>query len=87
MRYLAWYLLAVNIIAIVLYGLDKWQARRHGARIAEWHLLAVAAAGGTPGAWCGQQIFRHKTRKKPFLAAFWGIVAVQAVILVWIWRQ
>lgn len=84
-RCLAGYLAAVNIAAFVVYGLDKWQARRNGRRIAEVHLLGLVAAGGGPGAFCGQQVFRHKTRKHSFQLVFWGIIFAQTAILVWVW--
>jgi uncharacterized membrane protein YsdA (DUF1294 family) len=39
-----------------------------------------------PKKWSGvivaQRRFRHKTRKVPFLAAFWGVVVLHVVLVV-----
>lgn len=84
-RYAAGYLVLINVIAFAVYGLDKWQARRQGRRVAEIHLLGLAAAGGSVGAWCGRRAFRHKTRKRSFRFAFWAIVAGQCAAVGWWW--
>ncbi len=59
-------LLAVNLLAFALFGIDKARARRGDWRISEATLLAVAFLGAYPGAKLGQRHFRHKTRKQPF---------------------
>ena len=59
-------LLAINITAFVLFGVDKERALRERQRLPEAHLLWLALFGGAAGAIAGQQFFRHKTRKQPF---------------------
>ena len=61
----AWmiYLILVNLIAFLMYGMDKWNAIKGLQRIPEKTLLGIAAAGGSVGAYAGMQFFRHKTRK------------------------
>ena len=59
-------LVATNLLAFLLFGIDKWQARRGGRRIAEVHLLLPALFGGFPGAWLASSTFRHKTVKTSF---------------------
>ncbi len=86
MPYFTVYLAVINVTAFLVYGWDKWRARHGGRRVAEIHLLGLAAAGGSVGAWCGSRIFRHKTKKQAFVAAFWIIVAVQIAFLLWIGR-
>ena len=54
-----------NLAAFGLFWSDKNQARAHGSRVPERLLLLVGLAGGL-GAWAGQHILRHKTRKEPF---------------------
>lgn len=56
------YLIAINIVAFLLYGIDKWKAKRDAYRISEKTLLTVAILGGSLGAICGMHYFRHKTR-------------------------
>jgi uncharacterized membrane protein YsdA (DUF1294 family) len=77
---LAWLLLA-NLMAFMLFGFDKRRAVRGMARIRERTLLLWALAGGTPGAFAACQLFRHKTRKQPFVRLLWLIAAAQALVL------
>ena len=55
-------LIAVNLLAFALYGIDKWKARHNRWRIPESTLLLFAACGGSVGALLGMYLFRHKTR-------------------------
>ncbi|MFC3440095.1 DUF1294 domain-containing protein [Sphingobium rhizovicinum] len=71
-------LLTANIIAFTLFGLDKRRARMGLRRLSERSLLLWALAGGTPGAFLGRHVFRHKTRKQPFSTLLWLIAAAQA---------
>ena len=63
---LIYYLLAINVLTFIVYGVDKWKARRGRWRVPEVTLLVLAAAGGSVGAWVAMQLFRHKTQKKKF---------------------
>lgn len=69
-------LAAVNLAAFLLYGLDKWKARRHSWRIPEKWLLGVAAAGGALGSYLGMTVFRHKTLHRKFV---WGVPILLAL--------
>jgi uncharacterized membrane protein YsdA (DUF1294 family) len=51
-------------------------------RIAESTLLTLALLGGTPGAYAGRALFRHKTRKQPFSRRLHTIAVVQGVLVV-----
>lgn len=75
-------LLLASSVSFVLYGWDKRQARCGGRRIPEKTLHVAALLGGWPGAWAGQQVFRHKTQKVSFRIVFWLIVALHAVLFV-----
>lgn len=63
---LIYYLLAVNVLTFIVYGVDKWKARRGRWRVPEAMLMGLAALGGSVGAWLAMQLFRHKTLKKKF---------------------
>ena len=63
---LIYYLLAVNVLTFIVYGVDKWKARRGRWRVPEATLMGLAALGGSVGAWLAMQLFRHKTQKKKF---------------------
>ncbi|MGN6050875.1 DUF1294 domain-containing protein [Pseudomonas aeruginosa] len=47
-----------------MFWFDKEQARAGRRRMSERSLLLAVAYG--LGAWLGQRILRHKTRKQPF---------------------
>lgn len=44
--YLAYYLLAINAVTFILYGIDKYKAKKNQWRISEATLLTMAAIGG-----------------------------------------
>ena len=62
----ALYLGAVNLAAFAAFGADKLLAWAGVRRISEGNLLTLALVGGSPGAYAGRHLFRHKTRKQPF---------------------
>ena len=73
------YYICVNIIAFILYGLDKKYAREGRWRIPEKTLLGIAMIGGAAGAWIGMQTFRHKTKHMSFRT----LVPLFAVVHMW----
>lgn len=76
------YLVVVNIASFAAFMVDKRASRRRSApRISESTLLTLAASGGAFGAVAGQQLLRHKTRKKPFRGYLWAIAAVEAGVI------
>ncbi len=79
------YLISVNVLALALYGYDKRQAIVGRTRVPELVLHAAALCGGSPGAFLGQGLFRHKTRKFRFQAVFVGIVLLQIAALCGYW--
>ena len=66
----------MSIATFVAYGIDKVAARRGVRRTRERTLHLLAFAGGWPGAFAAQLVFRHKCSKAPFQATFWGTVGV-----------
>jgi len=60
------FLLIVNVISLIFFGLDKLRSMRGGWRISESRLLLVAFFGPF-GAGFGMLLFRHKIRKVKFL--------------------
>ena len=81
----AW-LAAVNVLAFVLFGLDKWFAVRGMWRISERTLFTVALLGGTAGALLGMSAFRHKTRNKTFTLGMPAILLLQSALGIWLWK-
>ncbi|WP_295986769.1 cold shock and DUF1294 domain-containing protein [uncultured Variovorax sp.] len=80
-------LLLLSLSALVIYGVDKSAARAGRWRIAESTLHLLSLAGGWPGAWIAQRMFRHKLSKKSFMAVYWATVLVHvAAVGAWVGR-
>ena len=60
------YLIIINIISFILYGLDKYKAIHNKWRIPELLLISISFLGGGIGSILGMVIFRHKTKKLSF---------------------
>ena len=60
------YILGINVIAFLVYGIDKLKAKRGKWRIPESTLLLLAAIGVSLGAWFGMKEWHHKTMHKTF---------------------
>jgi uncharacterized membrane protein YsdA (DUF1294 family) len=74
-------LIAINFFAFAAFGIDKMKAEAGSWRVQESTLLLFALLGGTPGAYAGRRLFRHKTRKQPFSGQLHGIAVFQGVAL------
>ena len=79
---LIYYLLAVNVLTFIVYGVDKWKARRGHWRVPEASLLGLAALGGSVGAWLAMQLLRHKTQKKKFRYGVPALFVLQVAAVV-----
>ena len=83
MRYLI-YLLAVNAVTFIVYGIDKYKAKHDNWRISEATLLLLAVFGGSIGAWFGMKVWHHKTMHKKFKYGVPVILLLQVALAVWI---
>ena len=83
---IAGYLLIVNIIAFAMMGIDKGRAKRGAWRISEKALFISALIGGSIGAICGMQFFRHKTKHLKFTLGLPAILAAQTLLALWLMR-
>ncbi len=63
------------------YALDKRAARLDRRRIPESRLHAADLLGGWPAGLLARRLFRHKTRKQPFVAIFWLTAAAHTLAL------
>ena len=78
------YLLAVNIATFLLYGIDKYKAKKGKWRVSEATLLLMAVIGGSIGAWAGMRIWYHKTMHKKFKYGIPIIISLQVALAVYL---
>ena len=72
--------LFTSIATFLIYGWDKWQAKKNKWRIPEKWLHVFEFFGGWPGGILGQLVFRHKTSKISYQIIFWLIVILHLVL-------
>ena len=80
---LLYYLIAINAITFIIYGIDKWKARKNKWRIPESTLLLLAVFGGSIGAFLGMRVWRHKTMHKKFKYGIPSILVLQIGLLLY----
>ena len=75
------YLIGINILTFLIFGADKWKAKRDKWRIPEDTLIWLAIVGGSVGALLGMYLFRHKTKHRKFQIGIPVILLVQVGLL------
>ena len=81
------YLVMVNLVAFITYGIDKLKARRNKKRIPEATLLLLAIVGGSIGAWLGVKVWHHKTLHKKFKNGIPLIIIVQIALCIYLFTN
>lgn len=76
------YLIAINILAFALMGIDKQKAKKHKWRISEKTLFMSAILFGSIGAILGMYVFRHKTKHLSFVIGMPVIFVIQIVVIL-----
>lgn len=59
-------ILLINVVAFLLMGYDKRQAKERGWRVSEKMLMTMAVLMGAGGIFAGMYVFRHKTKHSLF---------------------
>ena len=77
-------LLTLNLLTFIIYGVDKFKAKKAKWRIPESTLLLLAVFGGSIGAWLGLQVWRHKTQHKKFYIGIPMILTLQVIATIYI---
>ena len=86
------WLIAVNAAAFLVFGLDKWKAKRKAKneavrRVPEKTLFLLAILGGSVGAILGMRVFHHKTLHRRFRYGLPAILVLQLALATWLaWR-
>ena len=84
MSCLAYYLLAINAVAFIVYGIDKYKAMNANWLIPEATLLLLAVLGGSIGAWMGMKVWHHKTMHKKFKYGVPAILLIQIALMAYL---
>ena len=79
-----YYLLTINALAFIVYGIDKLKARKGRWRISEATLLLLALVGGSIGAWLGMKVWHHKTMHLKFKYGLPAIILLQLALAVYL---
>ncbi|MDR7000905.1 DUF1294 domain-containing protein [Neobacillus niacini] len=73
--------LIMNIMGLIIMGIDKKRAIKQQYRIRERTLWLVALFGGAVGTTIGMKLFHHKTRHLSFKIGF-PLLAILDLILM-----
>ncbi len=88
---LAYYLPGINAVTFIVYGIDKYKAKKAKWRIPEATLLLLAVLGGSIGAWMGMKVWHHKTMHKKFKYGIPAILLIQIALMAYLhmnlWKQ
>lgn len=85
-HYSLYYLLVVNTLTFLLYGIDKYKAKKARWRISEATLLMMAVIGGSIGAWAGMRLWHHKTMHKKFKYGIPLIILLQVALVFYLYN-
>lgn len=78
------FLVAMSLIALYAYTVDKSKAKRKAWRIPEKVLLSLSFFGGAAGGYLAMYIVRHKTKKWYFHFINWLGLIWQMILLVYL---
>lgn len=81
LRLLLYYLVSVNIVTFLAFGIDKHKAQKKHWRISEAALIGLALLGGSPAALLAMHLFRHKTQHKKFRYGVPLILTAQVALI------
>ena len=87
---LAIWLVLINLVTFLVFGVDKWKAKRKEKnesvrRVPEKTLLLLSALGGSVGALLAMRAFHHKTLHRAFRVGVPLILALQILIPFGLW--
>lgn len=84
MKPLAFYLIIINLYALIIMYIDKGKAKKGTWRIPEAKLFKTAFLFGSLGILLGMYLFRHKTKHMKFVFFIPAILVIQVYALYYI---
>ncbi len=76
-----YYLIIINIIAFILFAIDKYKSIKKSYRISEKTFFIISLLGGFLGLIISGQLFRHKTKKMIFNVIYVISIIIWSIIL------
>lgn len=83
---LAW-LAACNLVALGIWGFDKWRSKGERSRVPELALHAMAVLGATPASILGMLLLRHKSRQRRFVLGHSLLFLAQIALFAYVFRE
>lgn len=83
-KFLIVYIIAINVITLVAFGIDKINAIERRGRIRMLTLLGLSFIGGSVGGLIAMYAFRHKTKKDYFTVGLPLIMVMQVVVVFYL---
>ena len=87
MKYLYIWLIIINIITFVVFGIDKKKAIDGKFRISELTLFLLSILGGSLGGLAAMYTFHHKTKKWYFKFGIPLILIAQVLLIIFIAKK
>lgn len=78
------YLIIINIITFIVFGMDKFLAKKNKRRISEKTLFLLSFIGGSFLEFIGMFIFRHKIKKLNFYIFNLLFIFIYVYILIFL---
>lgn len=78
------FIMIVNALTFIVYGVDKYRAKKNLSRVPEWQLIVFALIGGSVGAWSSMYFFRHKTKHLKFVIGVPLIFLAQFLVVIYV---
>lgn len=76
-------LVILNVVAIILVGIDKKRSLNHDDRIPEVYLFFISIFFASLGVLIGMYYFHHKTRKIYFPIGI-GLLLIEQITLIYL---
>ena len=83
-QFFFYYLIIINLITFIIFGIDKYKAIKDKWRVKEATLLGLSFIGGALGGMLGMYVFRHKTKKFYFFLGIPFMMILHVVLFVYL---
>lgn len=87
MKYFCIWLIIINILTFVVFGIDKKKAIDGKFRISELTLFVLSILGGSLGGLSAMYTFHHKTKKWYFKFGIPLILIAQVLLIIFIAKK